>query len=160
MNYLWIIQDSNGKHYNWTELFRSVNSSNSKAIFVAISKIQSFSIPPDVYSIIIGGDDYLLLAKKNPSYKNGIFDNPDFFNVINYLNTWKDKYLNFDTKLVLMSELKQTKYPIFIRPINDDKSFDGKIINAESDLEELENLHYYNKICVASAKTITREWRE
>lgn len=137
MKFIWIIQDSRGKHFNWTELYKSVIKCGSCAVYVPIEKIESFRLPDGFVPIVIGGDDYLHYAFKNSQLRKGIFNNESFFCVGNYKELWRCDYLNYDTKIIPCDNLNQEKPPFFIRPFQDDKSFDGHVVKT---YEEIRNI--------------------
>lgn len=162
MQCLWIIQDSNGKHYNWTELYRAAFSVGSNAVYVPIDFISEYKVKNDTQPIVIGGDDYLTCAKENIMVKNGIFIAPTFFNVDHYMRSWQKKYLNWDTKFVKSTDISKLKYPFFLRPMHDDKYIDGQVVKSNLKLNQLQSL-FVNEcertLCVSSVKQLSREWR-
>lgn len=164
--FIWIIQDSNEKHYNWTELYKAVTELNSNANYVSLAEIENF-IPPSRYKpIIIGGDDFIERATQNPLVKEGIYLNNSFFRVDTYVDLFGDKYLNFDIKYVSINELMSLKdFVFFARPLYDNKCFDGGVI---CDYNQIKNIfcqckscsHFGEKcICFSSVKSISAEWR-
>ena len=41
---LWVIQDSNGKHYNWTELYKAAFSVGSNTVYVLIDFVSEYKV--------------------------------------------------------------------------------------------------------------------
>ena len=161
MKFIWIIQDSKGKHFNWTELYKSVINCGSCAVYVSIDQISLYKLPAGYTPIVIGGDDYLNMATKNSSLRKGIFNDEVFFCVDSYMKLWKHDYLNYDTKIVSITNLSAEKPPFFIRPLKDDKSIDGHVVNTFEEIRKIQL--QFNKenclFCVSSVKNINKEWR-
>lgn len=161
MKYIWIIQDSSGKHFNWTELYESAIKCGSYAVYVPIEQIEFYQLPYGYIPIVIGGDDYLHFASKNSNLCKGIFNDELFFSVGSYMQLWKHDYLNYDTKTISCASLSEEEPPFFIRPLKDDKSLDGHVVKT---YEEIQNIQLqFNKedflFCVSSVKDIKKEWR-
>ncbi|MCM1234983.1 MAG: ATP-grasp domain-containing protein [Ruminococcus flavefaciens] len=164
--FIWIIQDSNRKHYNWTELYKAVIELNSNAVYVSLDKIEHF-IPPNNYKpIVIGGDDFLKMARRNPFVKDGIYFYDNLLRVDSYINLFGKNYLNFDMDYVSINKmLSESFVGFFARPIYDNKCFDGEIIKNYSQIKSIFNqckqcFHYGEKcICISSVKRISSEWR-
>ena len=161
MKFIWIIQDSGGKHFNWTELYKSVMECNSYALYVPIEQISFFQLPDGYIPIVIGGDDYLFLASKNPDLYKGIFNNALFFSVGNYMKLWKHNYLNYNTKVISSDILNEEKPPFFIRPFKDDKTIDGHVVRTREEIQDIQ-LQFGKEeclFCISSVKNISKEWR-
>lgn len=103
MKFIWIIQDSCEKHYNWTELYKCVALCGSEAVYIPLERVQYFHLQKGYVPVVIGGDDYLALASENIMLRSGIYYNDAFFNVNNYIKLWKHNYLNCDAKIVTSS---------------------------------------------------------
>lgn len=164
--FIWIIQSSGEKHYNWVQLRKAAAELNSGAIYVPLNEIENFAPPYKFRPIIIGGDDFIEKANKNPPLKDGIFLCDSFFRVDSYVNLFGDKYLNSDTKYISAKEAVSKKITgFFARPLYDNKCFDGGIIGSDSKTKEIFKRckscqHYEEKcICISSMKRITAEWR-
>lgn len=162
MRFLWIIQDSDGKHFNWTELHYAVSYMGSNAVYVPINLISEYKIEKDILPIVIGGDDYLFYAVKNIKLKKGVFLAPEFFNVNCYMKIWKNRYLNWDAKFVKSKDISGIVPPFFIRPMQDNKYIDGQVVSSRIMLREIQSMFVKesNQIfCVSSVKKLGREWR-
>lgn len=161
MKFIWIIQDSDGKHFNWTELYRSVIKCNSHAIYVSIDQIRFYKPPAGYTPIVIGGDDYLEIAANNLSLRKGVFNDESFFCVNSYIKLWKHDYLNFDTKIVSTDSLSKEKTPFFVRPLKDDKAIDGHIVTTFEEIQKIQLQLNKDKclLCVSSVKDVKKEWR-
>lgn len=162
MQCLWVIQDSNGKHYNWTELYKAAFSVGSNAVYVPIDFVSEYKVEKNTHPIVIGGDDYLNCANKNVDLKNGIFIAPVFFNVPNYMRLWQKKYLNWDTRFINSADVSNIECPFFIRPMHDDKYIDGQVIESNKKISYLQSLFVKEQnhiLCVSSVKKLSREWR-
>lgn len=160
----WIIQDSNGRHYNWTALYEAVLKAGSSAEFCKTEDIGQLYSERDC-AVIIGGEDFLENAKKNNSLHVKIFENTDFFRVDHYLCLWGKDYINEDLMICRPGELCfLEKGEYFIRPLYDTKCFDGGVYRLPS---EAGNICRHcevctsagNCVCVSSVKKILREWR-
>ena len=161
MNFIWVIQDSFGKHYNWTEIYHSVAVCGSKAVNIPLEQVKSFHSPKGYIPIVIGGDDYLALASENKRLRSGIFNDDAFFNVDNYIKLWGYDYLNYDSKIITFESLTPHDIPFFIRPLRDDKSLDGQVVNTEYEFLNIQSLFKKSGVffCVSTIKNIHREWR-
>ena len=160
MKFIWVIQDSYGKHYNWTELYKNVMICGSTAIYIPLEQVRHFKIQNDYIPIVIGGDDYLLLAYENKTLYKGVFNDNTFFRVDNYMAVWKHDYLNWDTKIVPCENLHLEELPFFIRPIQDDKSLDGHVVHTYSEIQNIQLAFNKNSsFCVSTVKAIHKEWR-
>ena len=161
MKFIWIIQDSCEKHYNWTELYKCVALCGSEAVYIPMERAQYFHLQKGYVPVVIGGDDYLALASENIMLRSGIYYNDAFFNVNNYIKLWKHNYLNCDAKIVTSESLSQHDFPFFIRPLRDDKSLDGQVVNTEYELLNIQSFFYNSGtyFCVSAIKNIHREWR-
>lgn len=165
-NFIWIIQDSNEKHYNWTELYKAVIELNSYAEYIKLDEIENF-VPPSVSKpIIIGGDDFIERAIRNPLIKEGIYSNISFFRVDTYVDLFGNRYLNSDTKYVSINELMSIEnFDFFARPLYDNKCFNGGVIYDYNQIKKIfshcKNCSHFgeNCICISSIKSISAEWR-
>ena len=166
MEFLWIIQDSKGQHYNWIELAKSIDNVGSRYVFFDKEKLNKFQIYNEYYPIIIGGDDFIEAARKNTKLDRGIFSSEAFFRVDSYAKKWGNEYLNHDVRFVSYDELLfMDNKRFFIRPILDNKCFDGHIIEKKQTIEKIvakcEGCKYRKTrcICISPVKSIKKEWR-
>ena len=90
MKFIWIIQDSCEKHYNWTELYKCVALCGSEAVYIPLERVQYFHLQKGYVPVVIGGDDYLALASENIMLRSGIYYNDAFFNVNNYIKLYNE----------------------------------------------------------------------
>lgn len=163
MKFMWIIQDSQGKHYNWTELYRAVNTSGSSAIYMTISQLTEMQLFGDCFPIVIGGDDFLDKALDVKALRNGVFNDENFFRVDSYIRIWRERYLNCDSLLIFPNEVSQyANLGYFCRPLYDVKCFDGQIVTDKLNLERLCEFCCHRGercVCISSTKNIKKEWR-
>lgn len=158
---MWIIQESGGKHYNWVELMRAVKDNNSLGMFCTIDDLKN--VKNNYFNIVIGGDDFLEEAQKNLILKVGIFQDIEFFNMKNYKKIWEDKFLNYNFQEIRINELGQIKPgEYFIRPLEDDKKFDGGVYRLPEDYSKICKDNIENDksfICINKVLNIDLEWR-
>ena len=98
----------------------------------------------------------LYTSSENIMLRSGIYYNDAFFNVNNYIKLWKHNYLNCDAKIVTSESLSQHDFPFFIRPLRDDKSLDGQVVNTEYELLNIQSFFYNSGtyFCVSAIKNI------
>lgn len=163
---LWVIQDSDGKHYNWIALMKAIEECHSKGIFCKIENLKY--LRNGFLNIMIGGDDFLEEAKKNPYIKISIMQDDSFFNIFNYKKIWGENFLNYNFKKYPFRELDFVKKgAFFARPMFDNKCFDGGIykIPDQNFIINKECLRsrckYWNQscICLSEVQHIDFEWR-
>lgn len=163
---MWIIQDSDGKHLNWTELMKSLLIAGSKGIYCKLNNLKN--INNSYFNIVIGGDDYLEEARKNKCLRLGVFDDDSFFSIDSYKKIWREDFLNFDVRNISINELNELKgQETFIRPILDNKCIDGGIYKIPDDYSKIkdkcigEKCINYEKdcLCVGKIQPIDCEWR-
>lgn len=122
-------------------------------------------------NVFYGSTTLILNAYKKFGLTQGIFYDHGEFSMKTYLQKWNDKMLNHDSKILTFKEIIKLDYPSeskwFIRPIEDDKSFSGKIFSFQEicDFEkELKNsnnpyLTEETLVTISSPKSIDKEWR-
>jgi len=167
VKFLWVIQYSNGKHYNWVALAQAIEKLDSRYIIKRKEELSTIDINEADFPIVIGGDDFLLEAKKNIKLINGIFESTCFFRVDTYMSIWKDDYLNFHTAVVTRKKLDtiiSEKQEFFVRPLLDIKCFDGQVmdkIKVDEILYICRSCSKYGKkcFCVSPVQEIEKEWR-
>ena len=154
VKFLWVIQYSNGKHYNWVALAQAIEKLDSRYIIKRKEELSTIDINEADFPIVIGGDDFLLEAKKNIKLINGIFESTCFFRVDTYMSIWKDDYLNFHTAMVTRKKLDtiiSEKQEFFVRPLLDIKCFDGQVmdkIKVDEILDICRSCSKYGKKCL------------
>ena len=134
----------------------------------------SSSVPPprnQGFPICYGSTTFILNAYQNSLLRPGIFLNPDRFRVSHYVQTWKDKVLNSDGRLITFGKVSSLKSShdrwYFVRPDNDGKGFSGRIITYQQLLDwsravcpmDLPELNQQTEVWVAPSKAILKEWR-
>jgi len=135
----------------------------------------SNKIPPiknrNSFKIIYGSTTFMLNAFNDEELNEGVFYDPETFQMKNYVDKWKDNILNKDGQVLKFGSLKNINSSPeknwFIRPNHDGKEFSGKV----DTFQELKNwseqickldLPDFNKdteIWVAEPKEILKEWR-
>ena len=160
----WIIQDSGGKHYNWTALYSAVISTGGSAEYCQLEKIKEYKSSAQP-SIIFGGEDFLTAALDNKNLYCVIFHDNDFFRVDNYIKIWGNDYLNYDTFFYNPKGTYTRKEgDFFVRPLLDTKCFDGGIYHVvdgkafrfEQCVHCIENT---TCMCFSEVKSVNTEWR-
>lgn len=171
----WIIQDglSVKDLGNFKRIFQKKN------IRFDIVQVRPFEnkIPDwllDVNDVIVYGSvSFIQNCSQFSNLSSGIFFNSDKFNIERYLKEYKELLLCFSDKTVVVTikgllELDITPNElVFIRPNNDDKSFDGQLKKFKeiriwlSDIEQYENngLNEVSKVVISPPYAIKEEWR-
>lgn len=121
--------------------------------------------------VFYGSTTLILNALQNPIYASGVFMDAEKFNLQNYLLQWKHKMLNYDSIFCSLAEFITHDYlgesEWFLRPIGDDKSFSGTLMDFKGIQKMAENLKNSNnsllnadtRIAFSSPKEIEKEWR-
>ena len=122
-------------------------------------------------NIFYGSTTLVLNAYKQLGKTTGIFYDELNFNMKKYLEKWGSKMLNSDSKILTFKEIIQSNLyknnEWFIRPIEDDKSFSGRVmtfnemIDFEKELESSNNPYLTTEtlIGISTPKSIEKEWR-
>jgi len=125
----------------------------------------------EAFNIIYGSTTFMLNAFKDKTYKQGVFYNPETFQMSNYVDKWKRNVLNSDGYLIEFDEINtiesQPLQKWFIRPNHDGKEFSGRVDTFESLVEWSQkisalNLPHFNAkttVWIAPPKDIIKEWR-
>ncbi|QHT68924.1 ATP-grasp domain-containing protein [Rhodocytophaga rosea] len=126
---------------------------------------------PEAFNIFYGSTTLMLTAYNHPVYRQGIFFNPDHFQMATYLSKWGKYLLNNDGMVTSFKEFVSGNYEKdsiwFIRPNADNKSFSGTVMRFENIQEWAENLATADAaeltldslLFVSSPKKIDKEWR-
>lgn len=169
----WILQSNLIKESDLLEIKNALNESN--ILFEEVKVIPFSDELPLIsnnnnFKIFYGSTTLILNAYKNTTYKEGIFYDKEIFSLKNYFDKWKANMLNFDSEILTFTEILNKDYKKgnwFIRPIYDDKSFSGRVMNNE-EIEHLENsladsnnpyLNAETLVAISKPKSIPKEWR-
>lgn len=129
----WILQKNIWNEFKFDQLIETLNRFN---IDYSIHKVIPFigKLEPDcerdINAICFGSYSMRHTAKENNLYP-GVFD-LEPFTFIEQLAHWKDQMLNHDA---IVEKFGQVQFPdqnMFIRPIEDSKSFSGQIMNKDT----------------------------
>lgn len=121
-------------------------------------------------NIFYGTTTLMMNAYKVSEYRKGVFYDYDRFQMKQYLDEWKNRMLNYDGKVLTISELIEEKYndndEFFIRPNDDTKAFSGYVTKFAEFKETIncadgQNPYYRMDllILVCKPKQIEKEWR-
>ncbi|MDI9309775.1 MAG: ATP-grasp domain-containing protein [Limnohabitans sp.] len=122
-------------------------------------------------NVFYGSTTLILNAYKKFGITKGIFYDHSNFNLANYIKHWSDNMLNYDSKILTFEQITKLNLKPdshwFIRPIEDDKSFSGKIMsvneiyNFEKELLNSNNPYLTTEtlVGISSVKEIEKEWR-
>lgn len=122
-------------------------------------------------NVFYGSTTLVLNAYKRFGGGKGIFYESSHFNVRNYIEQWKGSMLNHDSRIMTLTEFCTENHPEynrwFVRPIEDDKSFSGRIMtwteirNLEAQLKDSNNPYLTTEtlVAISSPKEIEKEWR-
>lgn len=84
-------------------------------------------------NVFYGSTTLILNAYKKFGLTKGIFYDHKNFSMKTYLEKWNNKMLNSDSKILTFKEIVKLNYELeskwFVRPIEDDKSFSGKVFS-------------------------------
>lgn len=131
---------------------------------------------PDIKSnadvvIFYGSSTLILNAYRDKRFSKGVFYSEHTFNVENYLMNWGARMLNYDSEVTTFSAFAKQRLDDsarwFLRPLSDDKSFSGTVMDFSaikrmaSELKKSNNpqLNTDTRISVSSVKIIEKEWR-
>jgi hypothetical protein len=88
-------------------------------------------------NIFYGTTTLMMNAYKVSEYRKGVFYDYDRFQMKQYLDEWKNRMLNYDGKVLTISEFIEEKYndndEFFIRPNDDTKAFSGYVTKFAED---------------------------
>ncbi len=122
-------------------------------------------------NVFYGSTTLILNAYKQLGKTKGIFYDSENFNLKTYLEKWAHHILNSDSKILTFSEIlslqleENSKW--FLRPIEDDKSFSGRIMSLEEIRQFESELAVSNNpyltpetlVGISLPKIIEKEWR-
>lgn len=123
------------------------------------------------FKIIYGSTTFMLNAFLHDELRDGVFFEPEKFQMKNYVNKWKDKVLNSQGLLCKFGEISNLKSEQdknwFIRPNNDKKEFSGKVETFKVLIDwsnkvcqlELPDLNKNTEVWISEPKEIIKEWR-
>lgn len=122
-------------------------------------------------NVFYGSTTLVMNAFRTFGSGKGIFYDPERFNMQRFLAEWGDKMLNHDASLLTFTQFVALNKPNdsmwFVRPVEDDKSFSGRIMtfeeirSLEAGLKDSNNpyLGPETLIVISSPKKIEKEWR-
>ncbi len=122
-------------------------------------------------NIYYGSTTLMYSVYKKLNQPKGLFFDEITFSMENYFQKWGSYMLNYQAEIISIKEFCSKNLSLdslfFIRPNEDDKSFDGtvktfeEILNWHKNLEEFgnEKLNKNTKIVVGQAFNINKEWR-
>jgi ATP-grasp domain, R2K clade family 3 len=122
-------------------------------------------------TVFYGSTTLVLNAYKRFGGGKGIFYDPDTFSMKTYLEHWGAAMLNADSKILTFADIVALGLDAdsswFVRPVEDDKAFSGKVFSyAEICALEGELVHSNNPylttetlVAISAPKAITKEWR-
>lgn len=126
---------------------------------------------PDGKLVFYGSTTLMLNAYKDLNYRDGVFYNPESFQMANYVTKWGDNVLNCKGLLMELRNFTHLDSPLekkwFVRPNNDGKEFSGRVDTYKS-LKDWANricqldapdLNKFTEIWVAQPAIINKEWR-
>lgn len=122
-------------------------------------------------NVFYGSTTLVMNAFRRFGSGKGIFYDPDRFNMQRFLMEWGSKMLNHDAKVLTFAQVVALNEPDeslwFVRPVEDDKSFSGRIMAfeeirmLEAGLKDSNNPYLGEEtlVVISSPKTIDKEWR-
>ncbi len=125
----------------------------------------------NTFTIPYGSTTFMLNAFADENLQQGVFYDPNTFNMQNYVDQWKDQVLNSSGSLLLFGEIaaleSQAEEQWFIRPNHDSKAFDGRVAHFEQLVKwsericqlDIPELHAETPVWMAPPRNITKEWR-
>ncbi len=121
--------------------------------------------------VIYGSTTFMVNSYQSPAYRDGVFFDPEQFNMAHYVKKWGEHVLNADGALMTLGDLRSIEGDLdevfFVRPNHDTKSFSGqtstlgdlKVWSEKLCALELEDINERTEIWLASPKQISKEWR-
>ena len=125
----------------------------------------------DSFKIAYGSTTFMLNAFNSEVLREGVFFDPQKFQMKHYVDQWQENVLNFDGQLWKFGAVDSFKSSPekkwFVRPNNDGKAFSGRVCSYKELLEwsdkvcklELPELNASTAIWIAEPKAINKEWR-
>lgn len=122
-------------------------------------------------NVFYGSTTLVLNAYKRFGGGKGIFFDQDRFSMKTYLEQWGDRMLNSDSQILTFREIVDLGHgrdsEWFVRPIEDDKAFSGKVFSFEEivaferELEQSNNPYLTTEtlVAISAPKAIEKEWR-
>lgn len=122
-------------------------------------------------NIIYGSTTFMINAYNNQDYKDGVFYDPETFQMNNYVKKWGNHVLNSNGQLIQFGNLdkieSEPSKEWFIRPNHDSKEFSGRVdtftelINWSKKIckLELEDFNQYTEVWISEPQIIDKEWR-
>jgi len=125
----------------------------------------------DSLNIIYGSTTFMLNAFKDEELREGVFYDPNTFQMKNYVRKWKENILNHEGQLIKFGALNNLKSEQnkkwFIRPNHDGKEFGGRVDSFQKLRDwskqicklDLPDFNAETEIWISEPKEIKKEWR-
>ncbi|MFN8396575.1 MAG: ATP-grasp domain-containing protein [Bacteroidia bacterium] len=122
-------------------------------------------------NVFYGSTTLVLNAYKRFGGSKGIFFDQERFSMKTYLERWGNRMLNADSQILRFQDIVLLGHDLdsewFVRPIEDDKAFSGKvfsfeeIVAFENELEQSNNPYLTTEtlVAISAPKAIEKEWR-
>jgi len=170
----WILQKNLTKPEDLTRIKNSLNGTDES--WQEIEIIPFSNNLPEIenknsQNVIYGSTTFMINAFKDKNYKNGVFYDPETFQMKNYVNKWGEHVLNYNGQLIYFGEINKIEShqskEWFVRPNHDSKEFSGRVDTFEELVKwsnkicklELSDFNYQTEIWISEPQEIIKEWR-
>ncbi len=172
----WVVQNNlTSDRYVYEEFKRIFQTHNIAHEFVEVIPFDE-NLPEfdrSRLNIFYGSTTMMNNVYRDVTLQAGLFFDDKTFSMDTYFDKWKDMMLNFGATITTFGEIENVletfnpDEPLFIRPVDDSKSFDGQIMDVK-DLMDWKGriraiketaLNEDTKIVVGTSYKINKEWR-
>jgi hypothetical protein len=173
----WIVQEDLYNEYKYDEFLNALDRMNIDHVLVKPIPFTNTLVNEDEIHIddsqpiIVSGSVSLVRVARRRGWLPGSFHDHDFF-----FQEWRDGFgkdncLNGHAKIVKLKDATFNGHDIFVRPILDNKSFSGVVMNREEFMswqshyayvertDEFQTLHQDTEIMMCRPKNIMAEYR-
>lgn len=172
----WVVQEnlSSDRHV-YTELKRIFEAHDIPHEFVTYipfdDKLPDFN--RERLNIFYGAVRFIENVYNSHDFRSCVFFNPKKFRMDNYIDQWKERMLSSDAIITTLGKIPELKdkfnndTDLFIRPVEDSKVFDGKVLTFDKILDWKNTITAINgtnldediEILISEPYKINKEWR-
>ena len=125
----------------------------------------------NAFKVVYGSTTFMVNAYEDPDFREGVFYNPDTFQMANYVKQWHSLVLNHEGQMIKFGEVSNlhstAERKWFVRPNHDGKEFAGRVLTFQELVEwsdkicklDLPDLNKETQIWISEPKAIEKEWR-
>lgn len=160
----WLLQENMKNQLSLKQMIEALDRIDVEFQTISLrpfkADIPKAAFPKDETKIICWGPSFIPRALKHPSLSPGIWYDHKKFRWSIFQENWGDFMLSSNGKVMSfnMAMSGLTSAPVFIRPDEDTKAFDGGLYSRERP-PELNNRFGDIQVVVASVQPVQDEWR-